>query len=246
MDVEQKKQRVQAVKTWFHAIDLGDDVITPGSKGGVSQGTKIMFDRLAIPADLSGKTVLDVGAWDGYNSFEAEKRGAERVVALDKFVWDWIGSDGFDTAHEILKSKVEKKKLDVYDINPDELGTFDIVFFLGVFYHLEDTMKALRNIASVTKEFCILESEVTRRFGPNAPYAVFCEGDSYLGDPSNWWVPNTACLVSMLREVGFKKIEVVHETYYGRYTRYMKWLDLFEFLVRKIFDKGRVVIHAYK
>lgn len=246
MDVEQKKQKVEKVKTWFHAIDLGDGVVTPGSKGGISQGTKIMFDRLAIPDNLSGKTVLDVGAWDGYNSFEAEKRGADRVVALDKFVWDWIGSDGFDTAHEILNSKVEKKKLDVYEIKVEELGTFDIVLFLGVIYHLEDPMKALRNIASVTKEYCILESEVTRRFDSKTPYAVFCEGDSYLNDPSNWWVPNTACLVSMLREVGFKKIEVVHETYYGRYSKYLKWMDIFEFIVGKILYKGRAVIHAYK
>jgi tRNA (mo5U34)-methyltransferase len=92
MDLTRRKRKRTAVAEipfWWHSIDLGDGVITPGHKGWVLIQEE--FASMGLPA-LDGKTVLDIGAWDGYFSFEAERRGAKRVVALDHFAWQ-IASD---------------------------------------------------------------------------------------------------------------------------------------------------------
>src|SRR5436190_23950432 len=65
---------------WYHSIDLGNGIVTPGMSGAP------LVDRSAMP-DLRGKSVLDIGAWDGYYSFLAERAGASRVVALDHYAW---------------------------------------------------------------------------------------------------------------------------------------------------------------
>src|SRR6186713_416121 len=90
--------------TWYHQIDLGRGVITPGS-----DNTLARIAMIGLPAELCGQSVLDIGAWDGAFSFEAERRGADRVMAVDSFCWSgegWGTKAGFECARRILGSKV--------------------------------------------------------------------------------------------------------------------------------------------
>ena len=102
--------------------------------------------------------MLDIGAWDGFFSFECERRGAARVLAIDTFAWDNYGKDGFLLAHKTLNSKVEHRRLAAEDIDVATLGTFDVVLFLGVFYHLRSPISVLERIRGVTAGTLILET----------------------------------------------------------------------------------------
>ena len=140
---------------WHHKIDLGNGVITPGKVDNFSK-----LPRLGLPESLEGKTVLDIGTWDGFYSFECEKRGASRVLATDSFVWrsSKDAKDGFDLAKKILKSRVEEKFIDILDITPEKVGMFDIVLCLGVLYHMRHPLLSLEKVSSVTKEMAIIET----------------------------------------------------------------------------------------
>jgi tRNA (mo5U34)-methyltransferase len=120
--------------TWYHTISLGNGIVTPGI-----DDTPSRLSKIGLPLDLTGKTVLDVGAWDGFFSFEAERRGAARVLATDSYCWSgggWGTKDGFDLAKRALGSNVEEREIDVLDLSPDTVGVFDIVLFLGILYHM--------------------------------------------------------------------------------------------------------------
>lgn len=201
--LDQLKRRVDA-RAWFHQIDLGDGIITPGVDRSAE---KLSF--LDFPPDLAGKTVLDVGAFDGFFSFEAERRGAARVVAADYFCWTLPGmgdKGGFDIAHEALDSSVEELVMPVEKMAPEELGTFDLVLFLGVLYHSQDPLRYLRIIRSLCHHQLILESHVDALDYPR-PAMVFYPGAALNSDPTNYWGPNVQAIESMLTEVGFKRVE---------------------------------------
>ncbi|MHC4083278.1 MAG: methyltransferase domain-containing protein, partial [Planctomycetota bacterium] len=127
------RQQVGKIR-WYHRIDLGDGVVTPGVDPSPQK-----LERLHLPEDLSGQTVLDVGAWDGFFSFEAERRGAARVLATDSYAWsgvDWGTKQGFELARARLGSTVQDMDVDVFDLSPQCVGVFDVTLFLGVLYHL--------------------------------------------------------------------------------------------------------------
>ncbi len=115
---------------------------------------------------------------------------------------------GFDIAHWALGSGVEKRRIPVEDISPDTVGVFDIVLFLGVLYHSPDPLRYLRNVRSVCREQLILETHVDA-LDQSRPMMVFYPGDTLGGDPSNHWGPNRLCVEEMLKEVGFRRIELV-------------------------------------
>ena len=129
------QRRADALR-WFHTINLGGGVITKG----VDATQAARLAGLQLPEDLSGRSVLDIGAWDGFFSFEAERRGAYRVVASDYYVWHGTGwgtgqgKAGFELARTALNSRVEDADLDVMDMSPERIGMFDVVLFLGVLY----------------------------------------------------------------------------------------------------------------
>lgn len=143
---------------WWHSIDLGQGIVTPGR---TNLPDKVGY--IGLPDDLTGRSILDVGAWDGLLSFEAERRGAQRVVAVDSFCWNgpgWGTKAGFDLARRSLGSKVEDREIEVVDLSPDTVGVFDVVLFLGVLYHLTDPLRALQSIFSVTGSHLIMETHV--------------------------------------------------------------------------------------
>src|SRR5204863_4127146 len=114
---------VDAVR-WYHTIDLGEGVVTNGV-----DNTPQRLARLDFPVSLAGRSVLDVGAWDGFFAFEAERRGASRVVATDSYAWHGLGwgtkngKAGFELAREALDSRVEDLAIDVMDLSPERVGT---------------------------------------------------------------------------------------------------------------------------
>ena len=199
------RRRVDAVN-WFHTIDLGNGIVTPGRDDSASR-----LARMQIPDDLTGMSVLDVGAWDGYFSYEAERRGAARVLAIDSFSWEgggWGSKAGFELAHEALGSSVESRTIDVLDLSPETVGVFDLVLFLGVLYHMRDPLLALERVASVTAKQLIVDTHVDL-IGLRRPAAAFYPGDELNRDASNWWGPNPAAVEAMLRTVGFPRVEIV-------------------------------------
>lgn len=174
---------------WWHSIDLGDGLVTPGFKTPAWLADELT--RLRLPT-LAGRTVLDVGAWDGYYAFHAERAGAARVVALDHYAWGarirdfapawedrradgptafvleddprWDpiglpGRAGFDLARRALSSGVETAVLDVARDDLEPLGRFDVILFLGVLYHLRDPLRALRRLAAICDGVTVVETE---------------------------------------------------------------------------------------
>lgn len=191
---------------WFHQIDLGGGLVTPGT-----DKSEAKLRSLRLPP-LTGKTVLDIGAWDGFFSFAAERLGAARVLATDSFAWGgapWGSMEPFKLAREALSSQVEDRFIDVMDLSPQEVGTFDVVFFLGVLYHVRDPLLTLERVASVTGELLVLETLVDLTF-LRRPAAAFYPAAEMVGDETNWWGPNTAAVLGMLRAVGFERLEVVN------------------------------------
>jgi tRNA (mo5U34)-methyltransferase len=190
---------------WYHSIDLGNGIVTPGY-----DHSALKLQVLGIPADLTGKSVLDVGAWDGFFSFEAERRGALDVLATDHFCWGGGGCGtkaGFDLAHKVLRSRVRAKQIDVLDLAPEAVGLFDLVFFLGVLYHMRHPLLALERVASVTRKQLILETHVDILDCPR-PAMAFYPGDELCKDATNWCGPNPSMLDAMLRTVGFTNIKL--------------------------------------
>ena len=191
---------------WFHSIDFGGLV----SSGKVPLDTlkhnaTLMFDKCPV----AGKTVLDVGAWDGFFSFEAKRRGASRVLATDHWCWSGPGKGtkaGFDLAKKHLRLDIEEKDIDVLQLSPDTVGLFDVVIFSGVFYHLKNPMAAVEQLAQLVKETMIVETHLDAE-DYSRPAMVFYPGLELAGDPTSWWGPNPTCVTEMLKVAGFRTVD---------------------------------------
>jgi len=206
MDSTEIRKKVNAIK-WYHTIDLGNGIITRGENN-----TPKFLKRLNLPEDFSGLTVLDIGAWDGSYSFEAERRGAKRVLATDWFCWGgpgWGTKDGFDLAKEVFNSCIEDKEIDIFDITPGTVGQFDLVLFLGIIYHMRHPLLALEHAASVTKKLLIVETVIDLLF-ITRPALAFYPEDECGKDATNWYAPNPAAVEAMLRTLGFKRVEKIY------------------------------------
>jgi tRNA (mo5U34)-methyltransferase len=205
MSFDSLKREVAGLK-WWHTIDLGNGIVTPGL-----DPTPARLPELQIPPDLSGLNVLDVGAWDGFFSFEAERRGARRVLATDSFCWGqggWGTKAGFTLARQALGSRVEDLDIDPLELSPERIGTFDLVLFIGVLYHMRHPLLALERVFSVTGGRLILQTQVDFS-ALDRPVLAFYQGTELNNDPTNWCGPNPPALVAMLRTVGFREIQIV-------------------------------------
>jgi tRNA (mo5U34)-methyltransferase len=208
------RARVGEVPYWFHRIDVGHGVVTPGQDDSPTK-----LQRLDIPDDLSGKSVLDIGAYDGFFTFECERRGAT-VLAID-----FPQAAGYRVASELVGSSAEFRELSVYDVTPTTVGEFDIVLFLGVLYHLRHPLLALERIHDVCRELLIMETQICDACFLSAsgeplvlasvappvaevPIMQFYPEAELNRDPSNWWTPNLVALDAMLRTSGFEPIRV--------------------------------------
>lgn len=206
---------------WWHEIELAPGIVTPGDD---SNRMKLpILDALGLPRDLRGKRALDIGASDGYFSFELEKRGAA-VVAID-FVPETYS--GFATARKILGSAVDYRMDNVYNLTPESYGRFDVVLFLGVLYHLRKPLAALDSIRSVMSEgaqlfagtmlideyFLLPDGSTTTLDAVNpllkdVPLWQAYPGDTLNGDFTNCFAPNRRALEVALQEAQFRVDEV--------------------------------------
>ena len=196
--------------TWWHSIDLGNGVVTPGI-----DVTSQRLAEIRMPEDLTGRSVLDIGAWDGFFSFEAERRGAARVLATDSFCWGgggWGTKAAFDLARRARRSNVEDKWIEVLDLSPDTVGVFDVVLFLGILYHMKHPLLTLERIASVTGQQLIMQTQVDL-MAIRRPAIAFYPGTELNGDPTNWVGPNPAAVVAMLEMVGFRRVEILSKSF---------------------------------
>ena len=219
---------------WWHTIDLGNGIVTPGRD---PTGERIA--QAGIPDDLTGKTVIDIGAWDGAFSFECERRGARRVLAVDEFIWvgknPWVtGKAGFELARKVLNSKVEDLVCDVYDLCPERVGTFDVAIFLGVLYHLKHPLLALERVASVCSDMLICGSHIDC-VAEQRPAIAFYPNRELNDDPSNWCGPNIPALEAMLRTAGFRNVKLHNKSPKPR-----------RFLRRRAIYPEWAVMHAWK
>lgn len=219
---------------WYHSIPLGHGVVTPGA----SQTPTLRGEELP---PLRGRSVLDVGAFDGYYSFLAEREGARRVVALDHYIWgvdmaartrywddckargelpdrhkeerDFYDPSlprrrGFELAHRVLDSRVEPVVGDFMTMDLGPLGTFDVVLFLGLLYHLTEPMTALERLRAVTSQVAVIETEaivVPGREGDKL--MLFYEADEKGGDYTNWFSVTEPALHGLCRAAGFRRVE---------------------------------------
>ncbi len=191
---------------WYHRIDLGD-CYTPGANYLLQNKPEDIF----IPNDLSGKSVLDVGCWDGYYSFECEKRNAERVVASDKYIWEkessfWSKDRGFDFAHKYLNSKVEKAVLSVEELDPKKLGTFNYVLMLCVVCLSKNPFQYIEIAKSMCKEYLIIESHIDMT-DVDFPAAKYYTGRNNGTEVNDYWGMNPLAITGIMADVGFKNIQ---------------------------------------
>lgn len=205
---------------WFHRIRLYDDYETPGIDDTPRKLAHL--DQLGLPADMTGKRVLDIGAWDGFFTFECERRGAAEVVALDHVQAE---DTGFHIARRALDSKARWHVQNLYHLTPEELGTFDIVLCLGVIYHLRHILMGLDRVRGMMNEGADLFIETAAldhhgmlnggQFGlfaqacPGAnstPLMQFYPGKELGGDPTNFFVPNHAGMRALLEAAEFQVI----------------------------------------
>lgn len=207
LQLESLKREVTGLQ-WWHTIDLGNGIVTPGL-----DPTPARLPELQIPQDLTGLSVLDIGAWDGFFSFEAERRGARRVLATDSFCWGqggWGSKAGFTLARQALGSRVEDLNIDPLELSPDRIGTFDLVFFIGVLYHMRHPLLALERVFSVTRDRLILQTQVDLS-ALDRPALAFYQGTELNNDPTNWCGPNPSAVVAMLRVVGFSEVKIISQ-----------------------------------
>jgi tRNA (mo5U34)-methyltransferase len=190
---------------WFHQMDLGEGRLTPGA---------VSLDILKAQADiyfrdgLTGLSVLDVGCIDGFNSFEAERRGAGRVLATDHYMWATGSGDrrAFELAHAAYRSSVEVMDIDLPDLVPERIGHFDLVLFCGVLYHMRNPLAVLERLAPVARSMMVVETHMNA-LDEQRPAMIFYPGTELNSDASNWWGPNRPCIEAMLRDVGFARVD---------------------------------------
>ena len=210
---EMKQEAVHHVPFWWHTIDLGDGVVTPGQIRAEEQELRAS----AIPSTLQGKTVLDLGCWDGFFSFWCERQGAI-VTPVDNFQYrDFVkskygvelqGGEGFKVTAHWLGSRLKIVHKDFTELETP----FDIVLFLQILYHQRDPLGALEHLFKLSRECAVLETHYLK--DESRPILRFYPGNSLNSDPTNIWGPSLSCVELMLLDVGFRSVRLV-STYDG-------------------------------
>jgi tRNA (mo5U34)-methyltransferase len=201
------QSEVEAEPYWFHRIELAPGLVTPGWNDPIE--TKVPYFRL--PDDMTGMRVLDVGCSEGFFSFEAERRGASEVVAIDSAP-DSIRR--FNICRAALGSSVQGYLTNVYDLSPRTFGTFDLVMFYGVLYHLRHPLLALEKVFEVCsgelrmQTYSFEDSERVESAAQFHPFGIKSgPPENPIHDPTVLWVPNAACARDMLLHVGFTDVQ---------------------------------------
>lgn len=174
--------------------------------------------------------VLDIGTFDGLCAFEAERRGASEVVAID--LWDGNGTDdptwwsrlhtggsGFNTAKTILQSNVRFVEMSVYELTSAQMGLYDVVIMSGLLYHLKDPVTALQRALSVTREVLIVESLVTSFSDYERPFLLFAKYDENMVGRNIWWKFSIQALEQLCKWAGARRTTVPYVKWYPSVNR---------------------------
>lgn len=199
-------EQLLAERHWFHSVALADGTMTAGTKPHDILRSE---EAIVFRDDLTGKSVLDIGAWDGYFSFAAERRGAASVLSTDHFSWSgpgWGDKAGYDLLHCALDSACASLDVDVFALDPQQLGQFDVVLFLGVLYHLKDPLGGLEKAAAMSRDLLIIETETTHNYS-DEPLMRYYVGSEMNNDTTNYWAPNLACVQAMLKDLGYSQFD---------------------------------------
>jgi tRNA (mo5U34)-methyltransferase len=199
---------VAAEPYWFHKMDLGNGIVT----GGWSEPAVDKLPYFGLPEDMSGLRVLDIGCAEGFFTFEAERRGASEVVAIDSFP-DSVRR--FNIARDALGMRSQAYLTNVYDLSLKTFGSFDLVMYFGVSYHLRHPLLALEKIFEVCSGTILMQtaSFENEAFGDASaslfhPFGIESgPSEARVLDPTVFWVPNAACVAAMLAHVGFVNVE---------------------------------------
>lgn len=205
-------------RDWYHTIDLGRGIITPGWFD-----TRTFVQRLPFPERLDGQRCLDVGTFDGFWAFEMEARGADEVIATDVLnpeEWDWPpgtldatrrqvaerhqGGVGFDVVSRALGSRVQRRACSVYDLDPQTHGQFDFVYLGSLLLHLRDPVGALDRVRGVCRGQLLVVDTIDLPLTLRSPRRPLARLDGR-GRPW-WWTPNAAGLVRMVEAAGFEVV----------------------------------------
>ncbi len=202
--VQRLSDRVQA-RTRYHSIELPDGTILPGLQP--IEHLRWRFGIFGLPNDLRGKRVLDIGAWDGWFSFECERRGAE-VVAVD-----CVELDTFLEARRLLRSRVEYLTLDLNELTVKRVGRFDVVLLFGVLYHLRHPLLGLEKAVELSRDLALVETFVIPPENRSTPTVMeFYERADLGGRIDNWCGPTPECAVAMCRSAGFAQVDLLDLT----------------------------------
>jgi tRNA (mo5U34)-methyltransferase len=185
---------VSSVPVWHHRFEIAPGVITPGN-----HDPAFLVEKMALPENLSGLSVLDIGASDGFFSLHLRRRGA-RVVAVD---YRAKHAHGFGVMEQISGLEFEYYQKNLYEITRDELGAFDVVLFFGILYHFPDMIKALSLVPTVCDGQMFLETDCANEVAQEFALARYYRGSSLNNDITNFWSPNALCLRDMLYDRGF-------------------------------------------
>lgn len=217
MSASDAERAVAEHRLWYHTIELAPGLITPGWFD-----LRPIVDRMPWP-DVRGKRCLDVGPYDGFLSFELERRGASEVVAADigdNSEWDWprairaqgpealaqiAGAEvgrGFAIAKQLLGSSAERVELSVYDLSPERVGSFDVVVCGSLMLHLRDPVAALEAIRGVCRGAFLSAETIRLSLTALHPRKAIAELDGLSG-LTQWWVPNAAGHRRMVESAGF-------------------------------------------
>ena len=192
---------------WHHSIRLFPDLVTPGAK--TPEFLAAEGECVFGPIDLRGRSVLDIGTWNGHFAFEAARRGAAEVTGSDSYCWRlpaFRGRETFDLARSCLglEGRVQAVEIDPADL-PGALEPFDVVLFLGVFYHLYDPIDVLGRVARLARQALVIETHHDL-LHLGRPAMAFYPRYELNGDASNWWGPNPACVLELLTSQGFEAV----------------------------------------
>ncbi|MDQ2899791.1 MAG: TIGR04290 family methyltransferase [Acidobacteriota bacterium] len=218
MTCDEIQRRVDELGPWFHNLDLNGVSTAPDHFLGDYPSCKWRSFAHALPSDLRGKTVLDIGCNAGFYAIEMKWRGADRVVAIDSDD-DYLAQARF--AAEVSGAKIEFRNLSVYRV-AELKEKFDLVLFMGVLYHLRHPLLALDLLhRHVTKDLLVFQSllrgsDRAMRVEEDYPFSeteiferrefprMYFIEERYSQDPTNWWFPNRACAEAMVRSAGFE------------------------------------------
>jgi tRNA (mo5U34)-methyltransferase len=215
---------VQRLGPWFHCIDLGDGLVTKSQSaiGEPIEHPRPTWEKVkdCVPADLSGQTVLDIGCNAGFYSIEMKRRGAARVLGLDA-QRDLIRQAEF--VRDVLGLNIEYQRKSVYDLDPFAMGQFDVTLALGLIYHCKHLVLALEKLFLITRHLLVLETAIYPPEKAPASFEYEEGGERPTLHPLayvenrpeakeavyNWFLPSTAALKALLKNVGFDEIEVL-------------------------------------